>query len=62
MCPKDAWLKLHKPELLAPRNASMRVLISDSVAVNEVARIRPAVTYGLSSGFTNIRCPRWFWR
>jgi hypothetical protein len=42
--------------------AASRSLITGSVAVIVVARIRSAVTYGRSAGLTNIRWPRWFSR
>src|SRR6185437_9345710 len=59
-CPGTIWIvNWVKPAL---RKASIRCLISPSVAVNDVERIRSAVMNFFSSGFTNIRWPRWFSR
>ncbi len=51
-------------ELRVPRGAQRVDTAHDfrPVAVNEVLRMRSAVKKGLSSDFTNIRRPRWFWR
>ena len=38
------------------------LLISASLAVKDVELISSALTKRFSSGFTNIKCPRWFCR
>src|SRR6185312_1427649 len=58
--PGTSWMvNCVKP---AARSASMRSLSSFSVAVNDVVRISSAEMNFFSSGFRNIRCPRWFSR